>query len=250
MKKKFILSLILILLVPCLGFSDLATFRVGYFIPRADSELWITELENMDFSKSDFTNSNFGFSYEYFFSKQISFAISVDGYTRKKVGSYLDYVGIEFLEGDFAFPSDFEGDFAISHVFDVSITPIQLSLKLVPLGRIGKFIPYVGGGVGVYLWNVRLQGDIVDFEDVWEYTDDGFIVEVYAVKLADAREDNKIKIGYHAFGGLMFPVANRISIEAEIKYNFVEGALTEGFEGFEDFDLSGYQISIGLNYWF
>jgi len=250
MMKKFILSMILILLVPCLGFSDLVTFKVGYFIPRASSDLWIDEFDQMDFAKSDFTSSNFGFSYEYFFTSQISFAISVDGYSRKKVGAYVDYVGITFDEGDFAFPSDFEGDFAISHVFDVSITPIQLSLKLTPLGRKGRIIPYVGGGVGVYLWNVRLQGDIIDFDDEWIYEDEDFIISIFPVKLTDAREDNKLKIGYHAFGGLMFPIANRISIEAEIKYNFVEGALTEGFEGFEDFDLSGYQFSVGLNYWF
>ncbi len=250
MTKKLILSMILILLVPCLGFSDLVTFKVGYFIPRADSDLWTDEFENMDFSKSDFTNSNFSFSYEYFLSNQISLAISVDGYSRKKVGVYKDYVGIQFQEGDFAFPIDFEADFAISHVFDVSITPIQLSLKLAPLGRRGRLIPYVGGGVGVYLWNVRLQGDIIDFEDVWEYIEDDFIIDVFPVKLADAREDNKFNVGYHAFGGLMFPIANRISIEAEFKYNMLKGALTEGFEGFDDFDLSGYQISIGLNYWF
>lgn len=243
--------MILILLVPCLGFSDLVTFKVGYFIPRADSELWSMEFENMDFAKSDFTSSNFGFSYEYFLSNQISFAVSVDGYTRKKLGSYIDYVGIEFLEGDFAFPSDFEGDFLISHVFDVSITPIQLSLKLSPLGRKGRFIPYVGGGVGVYLWNVRLQGDIINFDEEWTYEDEEYIITVFPIELYDAREDNKLNIGYHAFGGVMFPVANRISIEAEFKYNFLKGALTEGFVGFlDDFDLSGYQFSVGLNYWF
>lgn len=242
--------MILVLLVPCLGFSDMVTFKVGFFIPRADSDLWVTEFENMDFAKSDFTSSNFGFSYEYFLSKEISFSISVDGFSRKKLGTYVDYVGFEFPEGDFAFPSDFEGEFSINHVFDVSITPIQLSLKLTPMGRRGKIIPYVGGGVGVYLWNIRLQGDIIDFDDEYIYEDENVIVDVYPILLTDAREDNKIKIGYHALGGIMFPVANRISIEAEFKYNFLKGALTEGFEGFEDFDLSGYQISIGLNYWF
>jgi hypothetical protein len=45
-------------------------------------------------------------------------------------------------------------------------------------------------------------------------------------------------------------VANKISFEAEFKYNFAKGELTEAFEGFEPFDLSGYQISVGLNYWF
>lgn len=40
-----------------------------------------------------------------------------------------------------------------------------------------------------------------------------------------------------------------MSIDAEFKYNVVTGNL-EQFLDFEPFDLSGYQISIGLSYWF
>jgi len=29
-----------------------------------------------------------------------------------------------------------------------------------------------------------------------------------------------------------------------------KGNLTEAFEGFEPFDLTGYVITLGLNYWF
>jgi len=75
-------------------------------------------------------------------------------------------------------------------------------------------------------------------------------VDVYPILTVNAKEDNKIRIGYHAFGGVMIPVANRISFEAEFKYNFARGNLTEAFVGFEPFDLSGFQISVGLNYWF
>ncbi|MCK4264074.1 MAG: hypothetical protein KAX27_03940, partial [Candidatus Aminicenantes bacterium] len=75
-------------------------------------------------------------------------------------------------------------------------------------------------------------------------------VEIYPIYSVDAREENRISIGYHGFGGIMIPVANRISLEAEFRYNFLKAILKEGFEGFEPFDLSGYQISIGLNYWF
>lgn len=245
-----------LLLLPVLVFSDMITFKVGYFIPRAQSDLWDIEFENMDFDKNDFFGTNFGFTYEYFLSRELSIALSIDGYSRKKVGIYEGFVGISFFEGDFAFPDDFEGDFLISHVFDVSITPFQLSLKLAPMGRKGRFIPYVGGGVGIYLWNVRLQGDIINFDDVWEYYEDGdFIVDIYPVEGRDIREENKIKVGFHALGGIMFPVANRISVEAEFKFNLAEGKFSEdnpywGFFGFEPFDLSGYQLTIGLNYWF
>lgn len=255
MKKSLILTAIILLLVPGFIYSDMITFKVGYFIPRAQSDLWDVEFENMDFTKSDFYGTNFSFTYEYFLTKELSFALNIDGYSRKKVGVYRDFVGISFYEeGDFAFPNDFEGDFSISHVFDVSITPIQFSVKLTPMGRRGRFIPYVGGGVGVYFWNVRLTGDIINFDDEWVYEDEDYIVDIYPVEAADLREENKIKVGFHALGGIMFPIANRISIEAEFKFNFVEGELGkdpyQGFQGFERFDLSGYQFTIGLNYWF
>ncbi|MFQ6037205.1 MAG: hypothetical protein ACE5LV_01165 [Candidatus Aminicenantales bacterium] len=246
MKKTIILLSAIFLMVPGLVFSDIVTFKVGYFIPRAQSDLWQDELDNMDFTKSGFQDSNFGFGYEYFLSRELSFVLNVEGYTRNKTGLYRDYAGIMADDGYlYAFLNE-PGD-AIVHTFSVSITPIQASVKLTPLGRRHKIIPYIGGGVGLYVWAVRLSGDMVDFSQPVEFTD-GTIG--YPVYLTDAREENKFKVGFHGFGGLMIPVANRISFEAEFKVNMASGELTDAFEGFEPFDLSGYQISLGLNYWF
>lgn len=261
MKKSLILFLALILLTPNLVFSGIFTFKVGFFIPQAkydirEDNLWWIEFDQMGFSKTNFQNTNFGFSYEYFITRQISLAIGVDGYTKKKTSAYKDYVG--YLGStlgenwDFAFPIDYEGDFFPRHSFSVSITPIQLSLKLTPMGRRSKIIPYIGGGVGVYLWDVRLVGDMIDFEDEWLYFDPdlGADIPVYPIHLVSAIEDNRLTIGYHAFGGIMIPVAQRFTLEVEFKYNYARGELKEGFEGFEFFDLSAYQVSLGLNYWF
>ncbi|MDH5743288.1 MAG: hypothetical protein OEZ52_07075, partial [Candidatus Aminicenantes bacterium] len=220
----------------------------GYFFPRADSDLWQDEFDNMMFTKTGFQDSNFGFGYEYFLSNQLSVVFNVEGYSKNKLGQYENFVGIEDVDGDWAYPTDFVPDFIPTHTFSVSITPIQLSLKIAPLGRRQKIIPYVGGGAGLYIWNVRMWGDLVDLSDPW--VDQDWDVEIYPIYPVDAREENKLKVGFHAFGGIMVPVANKISFEAEFKYNFAKGELTEAFEGFEPFDLSGYQISVGLNYWF
>ena len=250
MKKYLIALAALTLLIPSLAYSDVVTFKVGFFFPRADSDLWITEFENMDFTKSNFQSSNFGFTYEYFLSNQLSVMFGVDGYTRQKTGMYRDFVG-ETIEGfDYAF--DYGEGFGIAHVFSVSITPIQASIKLAPLGRRQKIIPFIGGGVGLYLWNVRLQGDVIDFTEAIEFYDPNLdaVVDGYEIFFEDARENNKFKLGYHVFGGVMIPIANRISIEGEIKYNHARAAFSEAFVGFEPFDLSGIQFAVGLNYWF
>jgi len=250
MKKTLILLTALILFIPSIVFSDIVSFKVGYFIPKANSDLWEIEFENMDFTKSSFQNTNFGFGYEYFLSREISIVLNISSYNKNKPGAYLDYVGENIESYDYAF--DYGEGYAITHTFSVSITPIQASLKLTPMGRKAKIIPYVGGGVGVYMWNVRLYGDMIDFDDPW--IDEDWNVEIYPIDYYDTREENRFSIGYHVFGGIMIPVANRISLEAEFKYNFSKGTLGKdpdwGFQGFEPFDLGGYHISIGLNYWF
>jgi len=252
MKKSLILLLALIFLTPSLAFSNIFTFKAGLFIPRAQSDLWTIEFENMSFSKTDYMTTNFGFAYEYFLTREASLVIGVDSYSKNKVGRYVDFAGIQLVEGDFAFPiEDYEEHFPPTHSFNVSITPIQLSLKLTPMGRKGKFIPYVGGGVGLYLWTVRLNGDWVDFDDVWLFEDDN--IDIYAIKSVfppEGEERNRISFGYHVFGGVMVPFTQRMTFEVEFKYNRAQGELKEAFEGFEPFDLSAYQISLGLNYWF
>lgn len=248
MKKSLIFLLALIFLTPGFAFSNIFTFKAGLFIPRAQSDLWTTEFENMSFSKTNYTTTNFSFAYEYFLTREVSVVLGIDSFSKNKVGNYVDYVGIELVDGDFAFPTDYVEDFFPTHIFNISITPIQLSLKLTPMGRKGKFIPYVGGGVGLYLWNVRLNGDLVDFDDVWVYVPDG--IDIYPITTVDAWESNRISFGYHAFGGIMVPFTKRMTFEVEFKYNVAKGELKEAFEGFEPFDLSAYQISLGLNYWF
>lgn len=248
MKKYFIVLFSVLFLSGTSAFADLVTFRVGYFIPRAQSDLWEIEFENMDFAKANFQDTNFGFAYEYFLSRQMSLVINIDGYTKQKLGFYKDFVGYSDPDGEWAYPHYYQGDYVPSHIFNVSITPLQASLKLAPLGRRGKFLPYIGGGVGIYLWNVKLQGDMIDFSDEWYDVTEG--VTIYPIYLTDAREENKVKVGYHVFGGIMIPVAQRISLEAEFKYNKATGTFTDAFQGFDPFDLGGYTVSLGLNYWF
>ena len=250
MKKYLLVFVALFLLIPGFVFSDLVTFKVGYFFPRANSDLWQLEFEQMTFEKSDFQATVFCFSYEYFLSNQISLTVSMDGYNKKKAGSYLDYVGDIVEDQIYAF--DYGQGSSISHVFTVSITPLQAGVKLTPIGRRASIIPYIGGGVGVYIWTVRLQGDSIDFSDPQEFYDQGLeeVVTGYPVYPTDVRVESKFTVGFHGVVGIMVPVANRISIEGEFKFNYASGNLDPHFQGFENFDLSGYQATIGINYWF
>jgi opacity protein-like surface antigen len=57
-------------------------------------------------------------------------------------------------------------------------------------------------------------------------------------------------VGFQGFAGVMFPIASRLAVEAEFKYNYGKGSLGSSFPDFEDFDLGGTMLSVGINYWF
>ncbi len=252
MKKTIGLLVSLVLLLPTLASSGALSFRLGYFVPRAQSDLWTIEFQNMSFQKSDFQTATLGIHYEQFLTKELSILVGFESYSRTQLGYYRDFVGYSFEEGDFAFPADiYEGDFDISHNFNVSSTPIQLSLKLTPLGRRSGFIPYIGGGIALYVWSVKLLGDMVDFTDEWFYDDPELgEITIYGIYGAEARAESRFSFGFQGFAGFMIPVASRLAIEAEFKYSQCRGDLGDAFPDFEDFDLGGYQFSVGVNYWF
>jgi opacity protein-like surface antigen len=255
MKKTVVLIAAIIVFIPALAYSNTLTLRGGYFFPRtqggADS-LWNIEFDQMSFKRSNFQETILGFGYEYFVTKELSLALSVDSYSKRKAGIYNEYSGITYEREDWAFANeDIDGDFAISHGFNVSITPVELSLKLMPLGRRTKLIPYLGGGASMFFWSAGIRGNIIDFEDPDLFLDesDNEIVG-YPIQSANLREDKRISFGYHAFGGLMVPIGNRITLEAEFRYRFGKGRFKEAFLDFEDFDLNGFSLTAGFNYWF
>jgi len=255
MKKPFVLAAVLILLVPSLSLADTLTLRLGYYFPAAKGgpdSLWDIEFQQMTFSKADFRGTILGFSYERFLTKNLSLALTLDTYTKKKAGLYNDYSGITVDNEDWAFAlSDIEGDFNIAHSLNVSLTPIEASLKILPLGRRVQLIPYFGGGAGMYLWKVNLRGEIINFDapELFLDADDNELIG-YPIEFSDLEERNRINFGYHVFGGIMYPIGNRLTIEAEFRYRAVKGKFEDAFLGFEDFDLGGYTATLGFNYWF
>ncbi|MFQ6082145.1 MAG: hypothetical protein ACE5WD_02160 [Candidatus Aminicenantia bacterium] len=247
--KKYIISFIIIgLFFPSLIFSDTITFKFGEFFPRTNSDLWETEFDNMDFTKGDFVSTILGFEYEYNLTRNLSFAFEISSYSRNVSGFYKDWLNID----DFAYPAGVNEiidnyGIPISHVFGVSITPIQISFRVSPMGRKARIMPYFGAGLGVYFWRCKLQGEtpLFDYEHEWYDTD--FDVYVYEIWYSDIRDENNISLGFHGMAGLMIPFGERLVLIGEFKYSSAKGELEE-FLDFEDFDLTSYQISLGIAY--
>jgi len=263
MKKLTVLFVGLLVLIPTLAFSDMISFRLGYYMPYSftnsyltshPDSLFATEIDQMSFLPSDFRGSILGVGYEFFLTKQLSFAISADFFSHENGGYYRNYMGINLnqtgFQGEYAFPyPTVTGDYNIQHSLSVSMYPVQFSAKFYPLGRKTKIIPYVGGGAGVYFLNVAIQGEIPDFSAGQEAPAPYPAVPIYPVVLVDAHE-TRVALGEHAFAGIMFPIGYRLTIEAEARYHFVEANFQSTFPGFPPINLSGLSLSIGLNYWF
>lgn len=255
MKKIAVLAVAAIVCLPSLVHADLFSLRGGYFLPRASTSnpdsLWSIELSQMTFKRENFNAGIFGASYEFFVNKYVSLALTGDTYSRDRAGSYLDFLGITVDNEDFAFSTaDITGDFTISHVFRVSSTPLQASIKLYPMGRRSRVIPYVGGGVGLYFWRVAIRGEAIDFSQPTDFVDNlGNPITGFPIFFSETRESGT-SFGEHAFAGFMVPLGYRVTVEFEGRYHFAKAELTKAFEGFPPFDLNGLALSVGFNYWF
>jgi hypothetical protein len=257
MKKLTVLAVGLLLLVPSLAFSDSFSFRGGYFWPKAPANvslypnsLWAIEFSQMSFKPSDFQGFTWGGNYEYFLSPNFSLCFTVDYAHKREAGYYVDWVGTSLDEGEFAFPYEFYDGYDVIHDFSFSNTPLQLSLKFLPLGRRARLSPFIGGGGTWSFWSVRMYGDMVDFSDPWVYTDpDLGDVDIYPITFVNGYEKG-MSWGWHAFGGFQIPVGMRTTVEFEARYHWLKARFDDWFLGFDDFDLSGLQVTVGLSYWF
>jgi hypothetical protein len=74
-------------------------------------------------------------------------------------------------------------------------------------------------------------------------------VPIYPVESLNGRERG-IALDLHAFVGIQVPIGYRATIEAEARYHAATARFKDWFLGFEDFELGGLALTVGLTYWF
>jgi opacity protein-like surface antigen len=93
--------------------------------------------------------------------------------------------------------------------------------------------PYVGAGAG-YLWyKFEQSGAFVDFVDL----------SVFDASLRSSRWTP----GAHVFAGADIKLRRRLFLEAEARYLWAKGATGQDFVGFDRIDLSGLNLTAGVN---
>lgn len=221
--KSFIIAIILI--IPIATFANDLTFKIGGFIPNGNSDIWEANESETDFKTTNLAGAYVGMEVDLFLGKYANFSCEVGYYKKDTLAEDADYI--------------FPDGIPIEHVIYLRKIPLQASIKLFPLGRNKKIIPYAGAGIGLYFWDYQEYGDFV----VNRYTEPEIISGFY--------ESTGQDFGTHAMFGFMFPIGWKNTVNAEIKYVKLDGNLGKDFDpSFEPIDLSGLYITFGISFWF
>ncbi|MEN8222920.1 MAG: hypothetical protein ABFR36_06635 [Acidobacteriota bacterium] len=222
MAKKNIFLILVLLLSAAIVSGQSLNFKIGFFTPSLDSDLWEVNKENLYFSNDDMKDLVYSVEYEHFMGKHFSLTMEAGTFEQTVYSQYRDY--------------EFEDGSPIYQDLYLSISGIEANIKIYPLGHRKIFNPYVGAGVGIYFWEYEQFGDFIDFT-TWDVYEGYGYTETYSA-------------GFNFKGGFVFRFRRHMGISFEAKYQYLKGQLSTLFEGFEKLDMSGLTLNIGLNLFF
>jgi len=205
------------------------SFKIGYYIVSGDSDLWNYNSELYYFEKDDLNSFLGAVGLNFHVTNHLTISFEAGATYGHTLTEYADWVD--------------EDGFPIETDIELSVVPVEVSLKISPFGRgdyIGRFsafeknsfIPYFGGGVGAYFYSYRELGDYINF-------DAGEII--YAEFMSF-----DVGVGYFIVAGFEIPMSREMSFIAEFKQTWAKAKLSEDFQGFDDLDLGGKTISVGF----
>ncbi len=154
---------------------------------------------NKGFSKNGIDLNDFigSVGYDHFFGEYFSLGGNFGFYEGETVVQDVDFT--------------FTDDSPIFRDVRLEIVPLEIALKVLPLGREAAVIPYMGGGAGLYYWEYEEVGDFV----IDRNTDPTIVA---GTAFSDGWNG-----GWHVEGGVQIPVSRAIALQFEAKYWKAEG---------------------------
>ena len=224
--KKYLLTLAAAVLFAIPAYSGSFYALGSYVTLEGDSDIYRQNSEETTFEVDDLNSFGGTFGYDHFFGDYVNFGPSISFYYADTTVSDLEF--------------EFEDGREIFRDIRLHIVPIEANLRILPIGRDQPVIPYIGAGVGVYIWEYEEIGDFV----IDRLTNPRII--------SGSAFSDGADFGYNIHGGVQFPVSRNATITGEVKWTQVEGDLdVEGFDpAFEPIDLSTITYSGGISFWF
>lgn len=205
-------------------------FRTGYDIPLAGSDIFSYTSELLTLDKSNFAAPAITVDIGVHLTERLELVAGVGFAKSETLSEFRDWVDNE--------------DQPIEQVTTHSKLPFTVSARyyLRDRGRsLSRFAwvpaqlaPYVGAGAGGNLYKFEQDGDFVDFETFDVFND--HLVSDGTAPFA------------HVFGGIEFALGPRFVLTAEGRYSWSSGPMDRAFEGFDNIDLSGFQILAGFGF--
>lgn len=193
--------------------------RLGTFSPRIDSGLWDDNLETFTIERDDFDAFVGGVEVAVELSEYADLALGVETSSRTVFSMYRDFVRDDGTE--------------IVQDLTWRTTPVTAGVRVLPLGRFRRLVPYVTGGGGLYLYQYREEGEFIDF-DTLDIFGDVFI-------------DRGLAFGGYLGAGAEVGVSELVFVFGEFRRHWVQGTHGDDFEGFGGFDLTSNQLTFGAS---
>src|SRR6185436_14805207 len=134
------------------------------------------------------------------------------------------------IYADFTHPGGAE----IEQDLKLRVVPITATFRWLPIGHHDAFVPYVGGGVGIYRW---------------QYTETGEFLDLQNNIFSDTFGADGTAIGPVVLGGVRVPIGSRgTGLGFEVCYQGGKGDLpsNQGFAGTK-IDLGGFNYLFTFN---
>jgi hypothetical protein len=220
---------------PASGWASGIELRLGGFFPRADANLFadVNELYTPDHradectvnfcpgvQRSDWDGLYGGGEYSLNLSRHVELAFSVDGYGQEIHSSYRDSVRDDGSE--------------IQQTLQLTIVPVGVSFRFLPLDRRAAVQPYLTVGGDVFYYRYEEFGDFIDFfDDTRPISYDSFL-------------SDGVIFGGHAAAGLRVPVGDDFAITGEVRYQLAGRKQMDDDFSRNQIDISGTSATIGV----
>ena len=208
-------------------------FYLGGFIPRGldgrgsddvlvqDSAILATFDQSSGINVSEFNGFTFGGEYLVGLGSMFEGELGVGYYAKTVSTSYSDF-------------TDQSGN-EIQQDLRLRIVPFTATVRWLPLGHKAGFVPYIGGGVGIFAYRYSETGRFVDFTDN----------SIYSANFVGSGSAT----GPVVVGGVRVPIGAAV-IGGEIRYQHAKGDLSTTDFLAPKIDLTGfnYLATVGFRF--
>jgi hypothetical protein len=203
-------------------------FRGGASIPAANDTLFRFFTNQLTLDRKDFAGASWGGDIGIWVDPKVDLVLGVAHTKTSKRSEFRDLIGTD--------------DLPIEQTTELTRTPATLSLRFYPIDRgrsVGRYtwipenvLPYFGAGGGIMWYRLEQFGDFVDFETF----------DIFSDTIEDSGNTGMV----HVFGGLEWWIAGHFGVTAEGKYLWASPKLDNGFSDFDNINLRGFQVTLGL----